>query len=267
MKATSSRLTVGSLRELSAVGVVCALSATYSTTLVCASSILGTMATVNGGSVGLMLDIVASVFILIALFVAGVVISNGVDTVIAGRRKELSLLRLVGASSRQLRDSLVNAVAKVAVVGALAGVVVGVAGSWALRVSLVHRGTLPVAHYDVLPPLVFVGVLAVIGTAVGATYIGSRSALSGAAVSGTTRVVRSWLRDLAAAAFIAGGRGAVDRRLLPGGEGEHVGLRRRILRIRGAGRRCHARCRTHRPRSCRVRRTTGRRVSVGGHRP
>ncbi|MCF8570884.1 FtsX-like permease family protein [Gordonia sp. HY002] len=205
MRATSSRLTVGSLRELSSIGVVCGLSAMYATTLICASSILETTATTEGGGAGMLLDIVAGVFIMIALFVSGVVISNGVDTVIAGRRKELGLLRLVGASSRQLRDSLVTAVAKVAVVGSVAGVVVGVASSWILRVILVGRGTLPRGHYDVLPPLVLVGALAVVGTAVGATFIGSRSALATASAVHSDRVVRSWLRDCVAVVVLAGG--------------------------------------------------------------
>ncbi|WOC13631.1 ABC transporter permease [Gordonia sp. MP11Mi] len=205
MRATSSRLTVGSLRELSAVGVVCGLSSLYATTLICASTILSTMARTEGGSVGLLFDVVAGVFIMIALFVAAVVIGNGVDTVIAGRRKELGLLRLVGASSSQLRDSLVSAVAKVAAVGAVVGAVVGVAGAWIGRVMLVRRGTLPRAHYDVLPPLVVLGALAVVATAVGAAYIGSRSALSSATAVRSTRAVRSWLRDLVGAVLIAGG--------------------------------------------------------------
>ncbi|MCF8611360.1 FtsX-like permease family protein [Gordonia sp. HY285] len=205
MRATSARLTVGSLRELTAIGVVCGLSSLYATTLVCASTILSTMAKTEGGSVGLLLDVVAGVFIMIALFVAAVVISNGVDTVIAGRRTELGLLRLVGASSRQLRDSLVSAVGKVAVIGAGVGVVVGVAGAWIGRVLLVRRGTLPRVHYDVLPPLVLLGALAVVATAVAATFIGSRAALSSVTAVRSTRIVRSWLRDLVGAVLIAGG--------------------------------------------------------------
>ncbi|MGO3325397.1 FtsX-like permease family protein [Gordonia sp. (in: high G+C Gram-positive bacteria)] len=205
MKATSSRLTVGSLRELTAIGVVSGLSAMYSTTLVCASSILGAVAKAEGGSAGPILDVVAGVFIMIALFVSGVVISNGVDTVIAGRRRELSLLRLVGASSKQLRDSLVSAVGKVALVGAAAGVVTGVAGAWILCAVLVSRGTLPRVHYDVLPPLVLFGAIAVVATAVAAAFVGSRSALSRASAVRTARVARSWLRDCAAAVAVAGG--------------------------------------------------------------
>ena len=205
MRATSARLTVGSLRELTAIGVVCGLSSLYATTLVCASTILSTMAKTEGGSVGLLLDVVAGVFIMIALFVAAVVISNGVDTVIAGRRTELGLLRLVGASSRQLRDSLVSAVGKVAVIGAGVGVVVGVAGAWIGQVLLVRRGTLPRVHYDVLPPLVLLGALAVVATAVAATFIGSRAALSSVTAVRSTRIVRSWLRDLVGAVLIAGG--------------------------------------------------------------
>lgn len=205
MRATSSRLTVGSLRELSAIGIVCGLSAMYAATLVCTSSILDTMAKSEGPSVGVVLDVVAGVFIMIALFVSSVVISNGVDTVIAGRRKELGLLRLVGASSKQLRNSLVSAVAKVAAVGSAAGVLAGVGGVWVLRAVLVHRGTLPRAHYDVLPPLVLLGGAAVVATAVGAAFVGSRSALKTVSAVRADRFVRSWFRDLTGAIFVAGG--------------------------------------------------------------
>ena len=60
-------------------------------------------------------------FILIALFVSAIVISNSVDTAIAGRRGQLTLLRLIGASGRQLRAGLVRAVGAVAAVGAAVG--------------------------------------------------------------------------------------------------------------------------------------------------
>ncbi|WP_341267237.1 ABC transporter permease [Gordonia malaquae] len=224
MKATSSRLTVGSMRELSAIGVVCGLSAMYATALVCASSILGTLSEAKGGSAGAALGIVSSVFILIALFVAGVVISNGVDTVIAGRRRELSLLRLVGASSKQLRASLMNAVTKVAAVGAVAGVLLGVATTWITRVILVNRGTLDDLDYRVFPPLAVMGALAVVATAVGATLVGTRSALSSASVVRSTRAVRSWFRDLVAALGIGGGVVILVAACYLGEEGSQAGF-------------------------------------------
>ncbi len=121
MKATSTRLTVGSLREFATIGVVSALSATYGAALVTTSQMLSTISAHKGGSAGAALDVVASVFIMIALFVSAIVITNGVTTVIAGRRNQLRLLRLIGASSAQLRASLTRAVALDAAIGAVIG--------------------------------------------------------------------------------------------------------------------------------------------------
>ncbi|WP_143965524.1 ABC transporter permease [Gordonia zhaorongruii] len=205
MNATSSRLTVGSLRELSAVGVVCVLSSMYATSLIAASSILTSLGDDAGGSVGLLMGVVSGVFILLALFVAAVVISNGIDTVIAGRLRELDLLRLVGASAEQLRASLVNAVVKTAMVGAVTGAALGIGGAWIVREVLVHRGTLPSGDYTTVPPLVILAIGAVVGTAAGATVVGSRSALSKSTVVRSSRVVRSRGRDLLAGATIIGG--------------------------------------------------------------
>ncbi|WP_324802847.1 FtsX-like permease family protein [Gordonia sp. YC-JH1] len=151
MRATDYRLTAGSLRELSTVGVVCGLSAAYAGMVLTASDFLGRAGEHNGGNVGVVLGIVSSVFILIALFVAALVIGNGVDTVIAGRRKQLELLRLIGASSRQLRSSLVRGVAKVAAIGAGIGLVAGVTLADAARTVMVSRDILPSIRYSYLP--------------------------------------------------------------------------------------------------------------------
>lgn len=206
MRATDYRLTAGSLRELSTVGVVCGLSAAYAGMVLTASDFLGRAGEHNGGNVGVVLGIVSSVFILIALFVAALVIGNGVDTVIAGRRKQLELLRLIGASSRQLRSSLVRGVAKVAAIGAGIGLVAGVTLADAARTVMVSRDILPSIRYSYLPPTTVLAAIVVVGVAVGATLVGSRKTLSGAAVVAPKGSMR-WLRGTAA--VIATGVGAL----------------------------------------------------------
>lgn len=200
MRATDYRLTVGSLRELSTVGVVCGLSAAYAGIILTVSDFLGRAGEHDGGSVGVVLNVVSSVFILIALFVASVVISNGVDTVIAGRHRQLALLRLVGASAQQLRWSLTRGVAQTASIGAATGLVIGVAVADVARVVMVSRGALPDIRYNYLPPTVLVAAAVVVGVAVAATLVGSRKTLSGAAVAGATNSYR-WLKNLAAVAL------------------------------------------------------------------
>lgn len=210
MSTSSVRLTAGSLRELSTVGIVSALAAAYGAILFVAADILTVVAHHNGGSAGAVLGVVAVVFILIALFVSAIVISNGVDTVIAGRRAQLRLLRLIGASGRQLRTGLVRAVAQVSALGAGLGAVAGTVIANAVRIVLVHNGTLPTGDY----PTVNVGpvgvAVAMVVTAVAATYIGSRKTLESTAVvpvsrprSGRLRSVAAGVLMLTGAAFLA----------------------------------------------------------------
>ncbi|MBM7366999.1 ABC transporter permease [Gordonia hydrophobica] len=206
MRANDYRLTAGSLRELSTVGVVCGLSAGYAGIILTASDFLGRAGEQSDGGIGVLLDIVSSVFIMIALFVAALVISNGVDTVIAGRQRQLELLRLIGASAKQLRSSLTQGVAKVAALGALVGLVGGVAVADLARLVMVRRGLLPDIRYSYLPPTTLFAAGTVIGVAVVATVIGSRRTLAGTAVGRSTNGYR-WLRNLVAVGLV--GFGAV----------------------------------------------------------
>lgn len=205
MRATSHRLTVGSLRELSTVGVVSALGATYAAALLSASNILGAYGRAEGGSAGIVLGVVSAVFIAIALFVSAIVISNGVDTVIAGRHRQLALLRLIGATSSQLRASLVRAVAIVAGAGAVVGVLAGSAGATLVRIILVRNGTLPDTDYALLPPGAVVAGLAVLAVAVGATVVGAHRPLAASAALRPPRRRVSRVRPVMGLLAIAAG--------------------------------------------------------------
>ncbi|WP_026918617.1 ABC transporter permease [Gordonia shandongensis] len=204
MKATDYRLTVGSLRELSTVGVVCGLASAYAGAVLTASDFLQRVGDETAGELGALLGVVSGVFILIALFVSGLVISNGVDTVIAGRTRQLELLRLIGAGADQLRASLVRGVMKVAAIGSVIGLAVGVGAADAARIVMVSRGTLPRMHYTVLPMTTVIAAALVVGMAVLATLVGARSTLAGASLGARRRSLR-WLRVLAATALVGFG--------------------------------------------------------------
>ncbi|MGV9478286.1 ABC transporter permease [Gordonia aichiensis] len=205
MRATSARLTVGSLRELSTVGVVACLASAYGTVLVDAASVLSVLGGEAGGSIGAALAVVATVFIGIALFVSGIVISTGVDTVIAGRREQLRLLRLIGASASQLRAGLTRAVVTVAGIGALIGIAVATVVMAIIREVLLHRGTLPAGDYPVLPFGVVVAGVAVVAIAAIAARIGTRTTLTRAAVAQNTRSKVGVVRTLLACTVIVAG--------------------------------------------------------------
>ncbi len=197
-----ARLIAGSPRELSTVGIVSGLSATYGTVLLGASNILSVYGQHRQGAPGLLLNVVASVFIGIALFVSAIVISNGVDTVIAGRQTQLRLLRLIGADSAQLRRGLMTAVAQVSSIGAAAGIAVGLVGTYLVRVLLVARDTLPAGGYAIAPAgVIVVGILMVL-TATTAAYAGTRKTLESAAVAAAPRPRTGAVRKLVTIALL-----------------------------------------------------------------
>lgn len=209
---SSRTLVMGSMRELGTVGLVAGLGSAYAAVLIMTSSFLSTMASAGGG-VGVLLGSVATVFILIALYVSVVVIANCVDTVIAGRLRHIALLRLLGARGPYLRRSVMRATALVGLAGGVVGAVAGVVLADLTRIVLVARGTLPEADYGLVHPLVLLSVAAVAVAATLAGWLGSRAVLRvspAQAMSGTaTEMPRSRagsvLRAIASLMLIGGG--------------------------------------------------------------
>jgi putative ABC transport system permease protein len=170
-------LVLGSTRELGTVGLVAGLSGCYAGVLVTTSSFLAVNAT-NSGGFGAMLQVVSTVFILIAVYVAAVVIVNAVDTVLAGRLPQIALLRLLGARAASLRTAVMRGVATVGTVGALAGAAVGTLAADVLRVILVHGGHLEDTHYPVTSAWLLVPLLTIGAASAIAGRIGSRQVLT-----------------------------------------------------------------------------------------
>ena len=212
---TARNLTLGSLRELGTVGLVAALCGTYAATLITTSTVLTAFSsTEDGGSTaGVFLSIVSGVFILIALYVGAVVIVNAVDTVISGRLRHIALLRLLGASGRDLRTSVMRGTATVGTAGAAAGILVGTGLTHLVRVVLVHRGTLPEAVYPWFSPQLLGALAAIAIAATAAGWLGSRvvlgvspaTALTGTAAQRPAPRKASLIRAVLAALGIVGG--------------------------------------------------------------
>ncbi|HET9842002.1 MAG TPA: ABC transporter permease [Nocardioides sp.] len=192
-------LVLGSTRELGTVGLVAGLSGCYAGVLVTTSSFLAASSE-HHAAMGAILQVVSTVFILIAVYVAAVVIANAVDTVLAGRVAQIALLRLLGARAQSLRAAVMRGVAVVGALGAVVGAVAGTLVADLLRVSLVHGGHLPVAHYPVTSAWLAFPVVTIAAASAVAGWAGSRgvlkvspaAAMSGAAVAApaTRRVGR-----------------------------------------------------------------------------
>ena len=181
-------LVLGSTRELGTVALVAGLSGCYAGVLVTISAILSVNSG-GGGIPGGLLQAVSTVFILIAVYVAAVVVVNAVDTVLAGRLPQIALLRLLGARASSLRSAAMRGVAFVGAIGAVGGAAVGVVAADVLRVTLVHQGHLEDTHYPVTSAWLIVPVLTITAASAIAGRIGSRQVLAvspAAAMGGPT---------------------------------------------------------------------------------
>ena len=85
-----------------------------------------TEAGIDSASFTIALGSVGAVFLGIAVLTAGIVVSNTFTTVYAGRLREIALLRLIGATSRQVRRTSLLDGALVGLAGAVLGIVAGI---------------------------------------------------------------------------------------------------------------------------------------------
>jgi putative ABC transport system permease protein len=144
---------------------------------------LGTMIraddrTGSSGTAALMLTLAASVFIVIAVYVAAIVTANTFATVIAGRTRTIALLRLVGATAASRRRAVAREGLTVGIVGGLLGAAVGLGLAWAGFTAASALGAVPDLAYGYTSPVLLVPVLAVVLTTWLASWIGSRRVLT-----------------------------------------------------------------------------------------
>ncbi|MBJ7358932.1 ABC transporter permease [Nocardioides sp.] len=231
---TRSALVLGARRELGTVGLVAAMCGFYAGVLLVASETLRVNSESVGdvSAIGLVLGVVASVFIAVAVYVSAVVIVNGVDTVIAGRLKQIALLRLLGADARSLRGAVVRGTTGVAAAGGTAGVLAGVLTGDVTRAALVAADRLPDGGYALLPVLALPAAAVVTLAAAGAAWVGSRAvlratpaqALSGASVPAPDSPRAGRLRRWLTVALIGSGALVLAGAAVLGESGNAIGF-------------------------------------------
>ncbi|MGW9629903.1 ABC transporter permease [Agromyces sp. NPDC055520] len=162
--------------------LVAALAGTFGVALLhvtglLAAAIAADDVTGESATVALLLDIVAVVFIVIAVYVSAIVTANTVSTVVAGRTRLIALLRLIGSSARAQRAQIAREGLLVGVVGAAIGVVAGTAIAFGLERFAVANDLMPAADYDYLNAMIVLPAIAVVVTTWLASWVGSRRVL------------------------------------------------------------------------------------------
>lgn len=185
-----------------AVVLVSALSAAFGTVLIMIVADLAAYFDAMGlgeiGALASMLGTVAALFFAIALFVGAVVTSNSVATVIAGRTKEIALLRLIGASGRSLRRRTVREGLVQGASGAVAGASLGV-GLTALGAQLaITNGALDPFPFPIVHPAILAPVIAVTAATVIASWVGSRRVLTVSPIAATSSSAEPTMQELRA---------------------------------------------------------------------
>lgn len=167
------------LRDNVATLLVAGVSALFGVALIEATAIISGAVTASvgpaSGTVAIALGTVSVVFLLLAVYVAAVVTSNTFATIVAGRRRSIALLRVLGAESSHVRRSLAAEGLVVGTIGALLGLVTGVLAAWAVVTIGMSLGWLPRTSYPLLGPGLCAPLVIVALTTWLAAWIGCRS--------------------------------------------------------------------------------------------
>jgi putative ABC transport system permease protein len=171
--------TGGRTRDHVATVLVAGVSSLFGVALVEAvvliSGAVGASAASSSGTVAIALGTVSAVFLLIAVYVAAVVTANTFATIVAGRRRPIALLRLLGAPSARVRRALSVEGLVVGAIGAAGGLVLGVTVAAIVAGIGLAQGWLPPTAYALLTPALAGPVVVVIATTWLAAWIGCRS--------------------------------------------------------------------------------------------
>ncbi|MCI2958770.1 FtsX-like permease family protein [Agromyces atrinae] len=188
-------------RDHGATLVVTALASAFGVVLLEATSVLTTViendAVGSSGNVRLGLTAVTGVFALIAVYVGAIVTANTFATVIAGRTRQIALLRLLGAQSRTLRRRVVREGLMIGFIGAVIGLVVGfgvTVGAVALGMA---QGWLPELAYSLVDVVLIVPVVIVALTTGASAGVGSRRVATVSPVAATAAAVEESATELA----------------------------------------------------------------------
>jgi putative ABC transport system permease protein len=170
-------------RGMGASVLVAALSSAFGVVLISATGFIGALLGADpyiGDSEMLagVLSIMTALLVGVAVYVAAIVTANTFSTVVAGRTRQIALLRLIGASARAQRGEVARQGLVVGVIGALLGLVGGTAIAAAGVRLLTAALDLQGVDYAVVQPALLIPAAVVALTTWAAAWAGSRRVLS-----------------------------------------------------------------------------------------
>lgn len=191
--AASGRLAWLRERGMGASVLVSAISGGFGVLLVAATGLIGAWLMADpylsgGDTIVVVVAILSVLLVGVAMYVAAIVTANTFATIVAGRTRQIALLRLIGASARSQRAEIARQGLIVGAIGGVAGLVGGTAGALGLQAVAAAAWNIDVDYSVVQPVLLAPAVVVALTTWVSA-WAGSRrvlevtplAALSGAA--------------------------------------------------------------------------------------
>ncbi len=174
----------GWLRErgMGATVLVAGISTAFGVLLLSASGFIsawvGNDPYLGGGeTLTLILGILSVLLVGVAVYVAAIVTANTFSTIIAGRTRQIALMRLIGASARSQRRRVAQQGLAVGLIGAGLGLVLGTVTAAGLLLWANSALTIDVS-YDVMQPVLLVPAVVVALTTWCGAWAGSRRVLT-----------------------------------------------------------------------------------------
>ncbi|GAB3600117.1 ABC transporter permease [Microbacterium tumbae] len=169
-------------RGMGASILVAALASAFGVVLVEATAYIGAMLTSDpyigdSGTLAVVVAILSVLLIGVALYVAAIVTANTFSTIIAGRTRRIALMRLIGGTARSQRIEAARQGLVVGVLGAIAGVVVGI-GITAVGIVVADRLLGAIEEFSLVQPAVLIPAIGVALTTWAAAWAGSRRVLA-----------------------------------------------------------------------------------------
>lgn len=217
------------LRDHASSILVAALSSAFGVALLQLTNNLATSLTLNEdygqrAGVQMALSVLASVFIVISVYVGSIVTANTFATVIAGRTRTIALVRLIGGSARSQREQVAREGLAVGAIGAVIGAIVGALTAFAIFQFAQSTDVLPTIAYSFFDPIALLPIVGVVLTTWLAAWVGSRRVLTvtpmqalGASVDSLAHSGKSAVRRVVGSTLLCGvGLGVVVLGMLVG---------------------------------------------------